>query len=389
MLLVSGDVPDNNLTRKKTGLIESVYSTILDPGAWESFLKKLVDATCSRSARMLVMNPAATRVTASLKINIDDHYHQQYVNHYVNCCPWRPELSRMNPGRLYSTYLHFSCPQHDFYKTEFYNEWARGQDIHHGMCGTVFSDSGQTVQLLIQRTRDQHHYTEEDTAFVNDLVPHIQHSFQLAGQVYNGQARAGAISIAAATEAKPFVLLNRHLKIVYCSIDAEDFLRREGLLRVAKNRLRIDDALYDRNFNRLLRQCLKSAESRNMETPVASLCVPRCRKPAVHLLVRPVHPDIPVVVGEPDVYLAVYLCDPAARVKLSPDRLSRLYSLSGAETRVVLALVATTDSAEAAAKCHISLHTLRSHLKSIFAKTETRNRAELIKRLLTGPARLY
>lgn len=168
-------------------MIESIYTTVTDQGAWHTFLRELVACSKSRSARLLVMNPEATRVISSIKVNIDDNYHRQYVDHYVNTCPWRPELQRKTPGRLYSTYLHFSCRQPQFCRSEFFNDWARPQDIHHGVCGTIFRNSSHSVQLLVQRTRDQGHYNEAQTAFFNDLIPHLQHSFLLGGQTGTGR----------------------------------------------------------------------------------------------------------------------------------------------------------------------------------------------------------
>lgn len=98
------------------------------------------------------------------------------------------------PGRLYSTYLHFSCRQPDFLDTEFFNDWAGPQDMHHGVCGTIYQNSGRTVQLLVQRTRGQRHYSEEETAFFNDFVPHLQHAFLLAAQVADRCARSEAVA---------------------------------------------------------------------------------------------------------------------------------------------------------------------------------------------------
>lgn len=369
-------------------LIESIYTTVKEPGGWQPLLQDLVSATGSRSARLLVMNPGADRVVSSLKVHIDDSCHRQYVDYFVNKCPWRPELRRKPAGRLYSTYLHFSCRQPEFYQTEFFNDWARGQDIHHGICGTIYRDADRTVQLLVQRTRDQGHYTEADTNFVNELVPHMQHAFMIAGKIAQTRAEAEAIATAAGGEALPFLLLDKDLRLIYCSPGAERMLDGTCMLEVKKGRLAVTDELQNRRLNRLLRQCLLAAESRMFQTGGADLAVSRPEGADLQLLVRPVHPDIALLAGEIGVYVAVYLYDPEAQVKVDPERLRRLYSLSDAETRVAVAMVETPDSEEVARQCAVSMHTVRSHFKAIFAKTQTHSRAELMKRLLTGPARL-
>ncbi|MCF8055844.1 MAG: LuxR C-terminal-related transcriptional regulator [Desulfocapsa sp.] len=373
--------------REQGRLIESIYRTVGKPDAWHGLLRELVAVTNSRSARLLVMNREANRVTFSIKLNIDDNYHRQYVEHYVNACPWRPELRMMPPGRLYSTYLHFSCPQPNFYRTEFFNDWARPQNIHHGVCGTVYRDADTSVQMLIQRTRGQGYYTEAETAFLNNLVPHIQQSFLIAGQLANPRAQGEATAIAAGSEPLPFLLLDRSLRVTYSSPGVEKFVADCPWLGMRNSRLLITDELQNRRLQRLLCQSLTAADTRTFLTSGGTLAVPRPGAPDLQLLVRSVHPDVPVLIGPSAGYVAVYFYDPEARVEIDHERLRELYPLSEAETRVAVAMVDTPDSAEVAKSCAISLHTVRSHIKAIFCKTGTHSRADLMKRLLTSPAR--
>ncbi|QJX02642.1 hypothetical protein HML84_14985 [Alcanivorax sp. IO_7] len=72
--------------------MDTLYATPVDQQCWPAFLEQLVRISRSRSARMLVLDRAAEQVTSSAKINIDDGAHRQYVDYFVNACPWRPEL---------------------------------------------------------------------------------------------------------------------------------------------------------------------------------------------------------------------------------------------------------------------------------------------------------
>ncbi len=368
-------------------LIENIYSTVADPVNWRTVISEMAANTDSRSARLLVMNSDATRVISSVKHNIDENYHRQYVEYYVNACPWRPEIRKKPPGRLYSTSLHFSCRQPDFYKSEFYNDWAGPQDIHHGAAGTIFQDDGQTVQLLVQRTKGQGYFTETDIAFFNDFVPHLRQAFQLAAQIEDSHARAQAIKIAAGTEILPFILLDYALRPIHCTPGAEALIRSESILLLTKEQLRLADREYDQCLQRLLRKCLIAADSRTFHTMGGTLEVPRPHGSHLHLRVKPVHPDVPIWGGRPAGYVAVYVYDPEAGILIDRERLGELYALSKAEIRVAMEMLVTPDPAEVARRCFISLHTVRSHLKAIFAKTDSKNQADLIKLLLAGPAR--
>jgi DNA-binding CsgD family transcriptional regulator len=368
-------------------LLADIYRTVTDSDAWPVFLDQLVKATASRSARLLVMNREATRVFSSLKRNIDDNCHRRYVEHFVNTCPWRPELRQKKPGRLYSTYLHFSCSQASYYRSEFFNDWARAQDIHHGVCGTIFQDGGRSVQLLVQRTCDQGHYTEAETDFFNFFVPHLQQALLLGSRITADRARSAAIARAAGEETLPFVLLNHDLRIVFASPAAEFLLATAAGLTVQAGRLGLADEGADRRLQQLLRASLAAAAARSPAPAGGMTAAPRAAGSTLQLLVRPIHPDIPVVAGEPPAYVAVYFYDAAQPVRLDPPRLAQLYALSEAEIRVAAALAAAPDLAEVARRCGISLHTVRSHIKAIFAKTGTNSQTGLVKLLLAGPAR--
>lgn len=380
-------VRENSPEQPDGRLIESIYSTVTDPGAWSAVLRELIASTNSRSARLLVMNAEATHVVSSFKQNIDDNYHRQYTEYFVNVCPWRPELKQKPPGRLYSTYLHFSCRQSEYLQSEFFNDWAAPQDIHHGVCGTVYQDSGRTVQLLVQRTGGQGHYSEQDTAFINRFVPHLQHAFQLSSQVEQRSSRAEAITMAAEGETLPYFLLDHSLRIIHCSPGAESLLGAETPLTFHSGQIGIADCAGNQRLQRLLRNCLSAADSRTLSTSGGSLEVPRPDGAGLQLLIRPIHPDIPALTAKPTGYVVVYVYDPEAELAIDPEYLRRHYSLSEAEIRVAVAMLATADPAEVAKRCFISLHTVRSHLKAIFAKTGTKGQADLMKRLLVGPTR--
>lgn len=202
-------------------LLDTLYATATDETGWDAFLRELVTVTGSRSARMLILNSEADEVRHSIKVNIDDNDHQNYVDYYVNKCPWRLELSQKPTGRLYSTYYDFSCHQPQFYQTEFYNDWARGLDIHHGVCGTAFSNGDNKVQLLIQRTGGQGHYTLDDTAKINSLMPHVRQALRF-GLVLQQQHQSLVVArMAAETHCPPFILFDCTGHVSYVSSGCE------------------------------------------------------------------------------------------------------------------------------------------------------------------------
>jgi DNA-binding CsgD family transcriptional regulator len=73
-----------------------------------------------------------------------------------------------------------------------------------------------------------------------------------------------------------------------------------------------------------------------------------------------------------------------AETQSDPAFLASLYGFTKAEIRLVLALLRGEDLIQIATRNLVSLATVRSQLKSVFAKTNTHRQAEVIQLLLTA-----
>jgi DNA-binding CsgD family transcriptional regulator len=76
--------------------------------------------------------------------------------------------------------------------------------------------------------------------------------------------------------------------------------------------------------------------------------------------------------------VTIELTSPAERVTL----FTLASGLSARETELLGHLAAGADTRAIAQQMFLSVHTVQDHLKSIFAKTETRNRRALLARAL-------
>ena len=75
------------------------------------------------------------------------------------------------------------------------------------------------------------------------------------------------------------------------------------------------------------------------------------------------------------------MSDPAAQSLASI--LDRLFGLTRAEARVANSLVQGLSPKDIAAASGVALGTVRTQLKSVFAKTRSRRQAELVRLLIT------
>jgi DNA-binding CsgD family transcriptional regulator len=74
----------------------------------------------------------------------------------------------------------------------------------------------------------------------------------------------------------------------------------------------------------------------------------------------------------------VFITDLAEPVLTSAEKIAVVLGLTAAEGRLVSQLADGADLAEAAEQLGISVHTARSQVKSVFAKTDTHRQVELV-----------
>ena len=91
-------------------------------------------------------------------------------------------------------------------------------------------------------------------------------------------------------------------------------------------------------------------------------------------------------VADGAVVVAVFINDPECAPALDAQVLRDWYGLTPTEARAAVLLAAGLSVKEIVERLGIGTNTVRTHLKSIFAKTETRRQGELIRLLLSNPA---
>lgn len=172
------------------------------------------------------------------------------------------------------------------------------------------------------------------------------------------------------------VLVEDGGRILNANRVAQQILERCDGLSVSGGRLL---AAYGHDHTALGRSI--AAASAAVPTNGALACGrPSGRRPlsvVVKALRRHAHPDRPG-------FAAVFITDPEQEVSAEAQDFAGLYGLTPAEARLASRLVRGMSPAQAAGALGLTVNTVRTHLKRIFSKTETRRQSDLVRLLLTG-----
>ncbi|MGB2248239.1 MAG: helix-turn-helix transcriptional regulator [Alcanivorax sediminis] len=357
-------------------LLDALYHAPYEASGWQEFLNRIVSLSGSRSARILVMNKDADQVFNGVQVNTDASAYQAFVDHYVNLCPWRPGLSTLPPGKFYSSFLDGICDQKTFYRSEFFNDWARHLDIHHGASGTVWQHDGQTIQMFMQRTGGQGHFSRDETNAFNALAPHIRRALRLEAIMHQRKQQQTFLEQQGRFSA--MLLVNARGELVYAAEPARVILREEQGIRLHARKLRLRDKAGQENLDRLLSA---SFDIGNTHAPVTGgvVAVWRLGRTPLLMQVIPLHPDADSNLVPVPAHAAIYLIDGELETEVDLEKLASLLDLTPAEARIASLISQGEKPADIAVSCQVSIHTVRSQIKSIFTKTEVSTQAQLTK----------
>jgi DNA-binding CsgD family transcriptional regulator len=276
-------------------------------------------------------------------------------------------------------------PRSDLFKTEHYNDFLRPAQVDAGVGVTIQKDGSRYVSVNVFFPQATMERDSDTVGRLQRLAPHMLRVTQLNRQLAGLESRALAAEAALDRLVTAMIVVNTKGRVVYMNTAAEQII-------IAGDGLTASSFLLDAvrpGEGKLLRQLVASALQvpRNLTaSPGGVMRISRRSGCAPYeVLVAPISAatlrldfDGPLA--------AVFVRDPEARVVTPTDRLQSLYALTGAEARLMQALLAGDTLDTIAERVGVSRETLRSQLKAVFLKTGTSSQIELIRLGLRGLA---
>jgi DNA-binding CsgD family transcriptional regulator len=368
------------------GLQSSLYESVGKVDGWATFLDALARSYGGGKCTLMAQDAGALSTVDLATGQWEPDEVSRYNRYYCLNNPWL--LARSGGSRQIGVVgvTERLVSRSDLFKPEHYNDFLRPAQVDGGVGVTIQKDSSRYVFVTVlfpQATAER----DSDTAGrLQRLVPHILRVTQLNRQLAGLETRALAAEAFLDGLVTAMIVVNARGRVVYMNTAAEQIIiAGDGL---TAPRFLLFDAVRP-GEGKLLRQLVASALQvpRNpaaspggvMRISRRSGCAP------YEILVAPISAatlrldfDGPLA--------AVFVRDPEARVVTRIDRLQSLYALTGAEARLMQALLAGDTLDTIAERFGVSRETLRSQLKAVFLKTGTSSQIELIRLGLRGLA---
>ena len=363
-------------------IIESLYAGTLDDTAWNRALIGIADSVRASGGLLLAFSPKNGEVLRDENHRCDPQVLDDYRRHWAVQDPRVIASANIQAGRP-MTEETLAIPE--WRQTSIMQEFLVRADCPHMMATWIKKTPAKAVALSLQGTRRRGPFGARDLEYLSTLLPHLGRALEIRDRLQAAAVRADTLTWCVDRVNFGVIVLDAHARILEANAAGRQIINNSAAALTTPNGfLTLGEPAGSR-----LKQLLTPDETAARAGPGRQdhlIHIDRGfdRRPITAVLTP--MPELPVrwVSGDPRGIL--FLFDPEHQLVPRSETLMQELGISPREAEIAVLLTLGSDLPQVAKRMHISIHTARTHLKNIYAKTGITSQAELVRRVATGPS---
>ena len=360
-------------------LIDRIYAAALNSVIWQEVAEG-VSEIFGGSPTMLDFVTTGEGYT----VGVEERYRTTHVQHLFKDVPFSSRYVLQWADRFGD--LGEVIGHIDLAASELYTEWLKPQGLAAAWTvGHTIVNENREPQggFGIFPREGMPAYTREQFAEADLLVPHLRRAAEIQWTLHG--VKSVQLAVAEAIDRLPtgLLLLDARRRVVVQNRGAERILAANDGFRIDRHGPSADDARENATLQKLIADAIDARNGQELRAAGFVAVSRPSGERAYAVMVTPLL-AAPVKGGMSDAVVAIFVADPSARLFAGPEVLSELYQLTYSEAELVRLLASGLSLEEAASKRGVSLNTARSHLKHVFAKTDTSRQGELVRLIISG-----
>ena len=355
---------------RESELLDLLYSAAADPAYWNEFLAHLAGRLDASAAGFISHDPFSQKNCLNVHYGMPSDAPLLCAECYGTIDPWFSAYKRKNLRRWIGLGSDL-CPPSEFENTEYHTDFFRARDIFY-QCGAIIEqkDGGLAV-LTALRSKSHADFDTTHVHFLNKIHPHVERALRLHARMLHLKSTASAATRAVDSLDVALVGLETDGTVCFANGLAESLFRSGEVLRLRNRKIVAQDPRAAAAFE----YALKQASRLDVNADAAGALTVHSGGRTLHLAFFPFRANDPLFSGRLRVFLTI--TDPETPPKSREQLLMKLFRLTPAEARVAMLVTAGLEASEIAARTRTTNHTVRSHLKSIFQKTQVARQSQL------------
>jgi len=364
-------------------LVDLIYKAAGDPAGWSALLYRLAQVFGSNGISVHHHQIPSQESSFSGDWNIDPASISDYVNYYGLRNIWSSFRRRLFfAGSVNASQM--MCPEEVFQQSEYYNDFLRRYDLFHCLVATLRDDEAAFSNLTIFRPKNAERFEDDESQLLRLLVPHLVRAFQLHDRIQGLENKANLLEEALNQVQAAIVLIDSCGRALFVNGQAGALFQQQRYIRLTPNGIRVAIPSEHKQLAGLIQSAIETGARRSCH-PGGTMNLSRgASQRPLQVLVSPLRSEA-VFLGKARPVAIIFITDPERKSSTAPETLQRLYSLTPAESRLAQLLASGNTLKETSEQLGVAMSTVRSQLKSLFAKTNTNRQSELMRLLLLCP----
>jgi DNA-binding CsgD family transcriptional regulator len=360
-------------------LLEALYDAPLDPRRWEEFLRLTAGAVGGEAAALLLHDSGDSHSAMSMQWGFHPDVAELYAAHYGSIDVWRSAVTASADWIGVSEQF---VPTTALVRTEFYNDLILPYGIPHGIFAMVERGPARVANLSICRGTRAGPFVEKNLEIVRFLKPHIQRAYRLQSEFAAVNTSSTSLLNALDSFSAGVILFSLKMVVVTMNQAAERIMAsRDGLL-MTHNRLEAERQAESNLLASAIQRATTPLRGNSLSFG-GTVFVSRRSGFPLQVLISPVRNSTAFNLSPTRQIAAIaFIIDPSQRRRPDQDILRVLFGLTPAECRITLLLCDGHTPKAIAGTLGVSVQTVRSQMKSVFAKANVKRQSELIRILL-------
>lgn len=360
-------------------LIADIYALSGTPSEWGLLLEGVTRFIEGRVGQLAIFSlKQQTRPTW----RVWGHDFQEYRTFFYRHATEDPRLSYIlsNPGRVICG--EDGVDPEQFHATALYREVVEPMDIEHSLVSYFAQEADMMATIAAMRGRGQGPFGAAEKHRLGLVVPHLRRAFEYYALLDEAKAKVDDIGAALDIVDAGIFLADADLRVTHVNKAGEAMLKT-GDIAIRGGRLAFRDARASRQIGTAVAQALAAARGEttiahadHMELPRADPDEPPYRV-SLHPLPEGQGPARLAATSQ----IAVVVRAPGRSAVDAARRLQTTFRFTPAESALAAALADGVSLADHAQRRQVALSTVRSQLKALYEKTDTRRQGELVARL--------
>ncbi|MDF2972952.1 MAG: LuxR family transcriptional regulator [Microvirga sp.] len=353
-------------------LIGHVYDASLDPSLWVNVLEHTCGFIGGATASIISHDVKRRNASFHFTWNDNPEYTRTYLQHYAKINPVIVPATLNTQVDQVSTYLDF-ISEEEYRQTKLYQEWTQPQGYLDAVQATLDKSSTSYSAVASIYSEKRSPVSAQARHRMRLLAPHFRRAVTIGKVIDLHKVESASLADTLDGIAAALFLLDGAGRLMLTNAAAKTMVSEASVVRSAGGKLMLTDAQAEHSLHDYLANATQQING--LDIPILADAGERL---VAHILPLTSGARRKAVVAYSAV-AAVFIRRAAMHGPHPFEALSRAFSLTAGEMRVLMTIVEVGGVPEVSRVLGLSELTVRTHLRNVFSKTGCSRQADLVK----------